>query len=266
MTKVLDGADRRAGGSSGGPAPSIGGDPRGDDPGREPSRARPSERLDFGQSPWRGAFKAAGRHSARVRFLRRATFGGSAIVITLILGVALFDPFRRLPANISIGQVTLDGTKITVDSPKITGVQKDGRPFEVKARSGLQDTTTPDVVELLDIDAKIGAADASTVQVTASHGLYDGVGDTMALQGDVRIWNDAGYDIRAKTAKMDFKTGVLGSDQPVNVILNAGTIAANRMDIRDNGGKVSFEGDVKSMIHAASAETQAAPEPVDPRR
>jgi lipopolysaccharide export system protein LptC len=247
MTKVLGDAGRPAG-----------------EPGPDPThrrRDRPSDRLDFGAAPWRGAFTAAGRHSAWVLFLRRATLIGSALGIVLISGVAFFDPFRRLPQNISIGQVVLEGTRVTVETPKISGLQKDGRPYEVKARSGIQDTTTPNVVELLGIDAKIGTEDASTVQVTAAHGVYDGARDQIALQGDVRIWNDAGYDIRAETATMDFKTGVLGSDKPVNVILNGGTIAANRMDIRDNGRRISFEGAVKSLIEPA--ETDAADASMD---
>jgi lipopolysaccharide export system protein LptC len=55
-----------------------------------------------------------------------------------------------------------------------------------------------------------------------------------------------------KKAEMDFKTGGLVTVDPVNVILKGGTIAANQMDISDNGRKISFVGAVKSIIDSVA--------------
>lgn len=217
--------------------------------------------LDLTESPWRGAFKAAGRHSARVRFLRRAIIGACVVAVGVVLVVGLFDPFRRLPRNITIGQVHVDGTRITVESPKITGFQQDGRPYEVKARAGIQDTTTPNVVELNGIDAKIGLNDASTLQVIADHGVYDSLRDRLALDGSAQIKNDVRYSIFMKTAQMDFKTGSLTSREPVNVVLQGGVVAADQMVV-ENDGKVSFEGDVKSVIESGANDKGTATGPV----
>ncbi len=219
------------------------------------------EVLDLTRSPWRGAFKAAGRHSARVRFLRRAIAAVSVIAVALVVIVGVFDPFRRLPRNISIGQVSVDGTRITVASPKITGFQKDGRPYEVMARAGIQDTTTPNTIELLGIDAKIGMNDASVLRVTADHGTYDNLHDHLTLDGSAEIKNNVGYSIFMKTAQMDFKTGALVSKEPVNVLLKGGTVVADQMDI-ENDGRVSFEGKVKSIIHSADSENGTTASPV----
>jgi lipopolysaccharide export system protein LptC len=228
---------------------------RSDAGGRE--TGRPRERLvevmDLGHSPRRGAFGAAGRHSARVRILRRAMIAGSIIAVAGVAIFATFDPFRRLPGNISIGQVKVEGTRITVESPKITGLQKNGRPYEVTARAGMQDTTIPNIVELLDIDAKIGLSDASTLQVTAARGMYDSSNDHLALDGSTRIMNNVGYTIFMKTAQINFKTGALISKDPVNVLLQGGRIAANHLDI-ENDDKVSFEGDVRSTIEPGASE------------
>ncbi len=216
--------------------------------------------LDLTRSPWRGAITEAGRHSARVRFLRRAIIASCVIAVAIVAVIAVFDPFRRLPRNISIGQVRVDGTRITVESPKISGIQRDGRPYEVMARAGIQDTTTPNVVELLGIDAKIGLNDASTLKVTAEHGTYDSLNDHLVLDGSAQIKNDSGYAIFMKTAHMDFKTGALISSDPVNVVLQGGTIAADNIDI-ENDGKVSFEGAVKSIIEPGESENATAAAP-----
>jgi lipopolysaccharide export system protein LptC len=215
-------------------------------------------RFDVTPALWRGGFKAAHRHSARVRLFRRAAIAGSLLAIALIAAVALLNPLRHLPGDISVGRAALDGTKITLDFPKISGVQTDGRPFEIKARSGIQDIMAPHIIELLGIESKIGTPDASTIRVSAARGIYDSLHDKMTLEGDIRIINSAGYDIWLNTARIDFNTGGLVSEEPVRVILDGGTIAAKQLDVSDNGHKVSFGGEVTSMIDTGASEPETA--------
>ncbi|MGH6852516.1 MAG: hypothetical protein ACREDJ_04820 [Methylocella sp.] len=215
-------------------------------------------RFDVTPALWRGGFKAAHRHSARVRLFRRAAIAGSLLAIALISAAALLNPLRHLPGNISVGRAALDGTKITLDFPKISGVQTDGRPFEIEARSGIQDIMAPDIVELLGINSKLGAADASTTWVSAARGIYDSLHDKMTLEGDIRIKSSTGYDIWLRTARIDFHTGGLVSEEPVRVVLDGGTIAAKQLDVSDNGHKVSFGGEVTSMIDTGAGEPVAA--------
>jgi lipopolysaccharide export system protein LptC len=214
--------------------------------------------FDVTPAASRGRFKAAHRHSARVRLFRRVAIVGSLLAVALISAATLLNPLRRLPGDISIGRVGVEGTKVTVNSPKITGLQKNGSPFEIRAHSGIQDITTPDIIELLGIDSKIGAANASTTTVNAARGVYDSLHDKMTLEGDIRIKSSAGYDMRLNTAMIDFKTGGLVSDGPVKVLLDGGTIAAQQLDVSDNGHKVSFGGDVTSWIDTGAEESGAA--------
>ncbi len=215
-----------------------------------PQAQRNSDAASFNMSPapWRGGFKAANRHTARVRWLRRGAIAFSVLATALISGVALYRPFKHLPGDISIGRVGIEGTKITLGSPKISGLQKDGRPYEVKAQTGIQDIATPNVIELLGINSTIGTANDATTWVSAAHGVYDSLHDQMTLEGNVQIKNSGGYDVRMKTAQIDFKTGGLNSDEPVKVIINGGTISANQMNVSDNGHKVSFDGQVASRL------------------
>jgi lipopolysaccharide export system protein LptC len=215
-------------------------------------------RFDVTPALSRGGFKAAHRHSARVRFFRRAAIAGSLLAVTLISAVVLLNPLRHRPGDISVGHAVFDGTKITLDFPKISGVQADGHPFEIKARSGTQDINVPHIIELLGIDSKIGAADASTTWVSAGRGIYDGLHDKMTLAGGIRIKSSTGYDIWLRTARIDFTTGGLVSEEPVRVVLDSGTIAAKQLDVTDNGHKVSFGGEVTSMIDTVAGEPQAA--------
>jgi lipopolysaccharide export system protein LptC len=190
--------------------------------------------------------------------LRLVAIAGAFLAIALISATALLNPLKGLPGDISIGRVGVEGTKVTVESPKITGAQKDGSPFEITARSGIQDITKPDIIELLGIDSKIGAADASTTSVRAARGVYDSLHDKMTLEGDIQIKSSTGYDVRLKTARIDFKTGGLVSEEPVKVLLDGGTVAAQQIDVSDNGHKVSFGGDVTSWLDTGAGMSDAA--------
>ena len=222
--------------------------------------------LDLTPAAWRGGFSEARRHSMRVKLLRGTAAAASILAIVLITGIAVFDPLHQLPVDFSVKRVGLDGTKVTVDFPKITGVQNNGRPFEIKARSGIQDVMAPNITELMDIESSLGSAESSTSWVSAAHGVYDSATDKLILEGDVRIKSSTGYDILLRTARVDFKSGGLLSDEPVKVVLEGGTVDANELNVSDNGHKVSFGGDVISTIDNAEEEPSVKREMAEGRQ
>ncbi len=205
-------------------------------------------RLDVTPAAWRGGFKEARRHSARVRVLRRVAIAGSVSALTLVLAAVLVNPLRHLPADVSVQRVGLDGTKVTVDFPRVSGLQKNGRPFEIKARSGIQDVAVPNIIELQDLESNLGTAESSTSWVSAAHGVYDSSQDKLTLEGDIHIKSSTGYDIWMRSARIDFKSGGLVSEEPVRVVVDGGAIEAQELDVSDNGHKISFGGEVTSRI------------------
>jgi lipopolysaccharide export system protein LptC len=143
----------------------------------------------------------------------------------------------------------LDGTRVTMEQPRLAGYRKDGRPYEVNANSGVQDIRQPNLIELNTLDAKIGMADQSTLHVVSTSGLYDSLREFMDFSKPVRIKSPT-YDIDMKSAKMDFKAGTVATDQDVKVLLSTGEILADRMNILDNGQNIVFEGKVRSTFES----------------
>jgi lipopolysaccharide export system protein LptC len=226
------------------------------------AREEPGGGLDLPIPERGGAVRFARIHSARVKFLRYAIIGSCSTAFLLLGFLVFFDPFGKLPQNISIGGVGLDGTRVTIASPKITGFRKDGRPYDVRATTGYKDILKPDITELVTIDARVGMGDGSTSRITAKTGVYDAAKESVFLQGAVRIKNPTGYDMRMSVATMDFNSGGLVTDQPVDVLLNASSITADRMEISDNGHKISFFGHVKTVTKEEEDDTPAPKEPV----
>ncbi len=237
----------------------------GGSPGQQ-RRATLGEGMDHTPPPRHQAVRAAGRHTARVRFLRRTMLLGSILGVSVIAIVAVFDPFHHLPLGFSVGSVGVEGTIVTMESPKISGLQSGGGSYAITARQGVQDITKPNIMELRDVDATVGMEDATSSRITADHGLYDSKVDTMTLTGHTRIKNTGGYDLVMRSAVMNFKTGIFSSRERLKVDVSGGTIAADQLDVTDAGHKVTFEGGVTSLfntdaVEAASPVQDAADRP-----
>lgn len=207
--------------------------------------------LDLATADPRQAIRRARLHSLFVRHIRLAIIVSSTLAIVFVGVIALFDPFKRLPGNISVGHVGLQGSRVTMTAPKMSGRRPNGQPFELTGVSGIQDILKPSVIELLGVDARIGMDDSSTSKITAQSGVYDSNKDTILLKGKVRIINDGGYDIHMPSATVDIRSSALVSKEPVVVFLNGGRVAASSMEIEDNGHKISFDGNVDSLVDSS---------------
>ena len=215
--------------------------------------------MDYTPPERSGAFRDAGRHTAMVRLVKRAMILGSLLGTIGIALAALFNPFKHLPGGISLAGVGMKGTTITMDRPKISGVQQGGGPYEIKARAGLQDITTPSVMELQGVDARVGMADATTTHILADHGVYNARADVVSLDGSVRIANSSGYTLNLRSAEMSFRGGVLTSHERLRVDLRGGEVSADDLAISNNGHVVAFRGHIASTFAAPDEDPATAP-------
>ena len=194
------------------------------------------------------AFVAARRHSRLVRFLRVAAPVGLFVGVAALIVGALFHPFRAKTAELSIGEVSVDGAKITMGRPKLTGFRRDGRAYVVNAAKAIQDVTRPTLVELRGVDGDLGMGDDGLLHIAAAVGLYDTASQSLDLSQDVRI-HSSDYDVKLRSATIDFKTGVYRSAEPVTVVTTNGTtISADSALARDNGEELTFSGHVRSTF------------------
>ncbi|MFI5012809.1 MAG: LPS export ABC transporter periplasmic protein LptC [Hyphomicrobiales bacterium] len=208
--------------------------------------ARDSEPV---QASGAASFARATRHSARVRFLRKAIPVGVAIAVTGLLAVWLFDPFRQVfPANFSVQGFNLSATQVTMQKPRLAGFKKDSRPYEVVAKSAMQDVTKPSIVNLVEMDAHLVLEGGQSANLTAKQGIYDTQNETLDVKTNVKVKTTNGYDITLESARMKFKSGDISSDKPVNVKMTTGEIAADSLEMVENGKRVTFIGNVHSRF------------------
>jgi lipopolysaccharide export system protein LptC len=202
-----------------------------------------------------GSFARASRHSARVRFLRKAIPVGVLIAVSGLLSVWLFDPFRQTFPSFSVQGFSLSSTQVTMQKPKLSGFKKDSRPYDVIAKSAIQDVTKPTIVNLVDMDAHLVMENGASANLTAKLGIYDTQNETLDVKDNVRVKTTSGYDIKLESAKMEFKSGNISSDRPVNVRMDGGEISADGLQMLDNGKKVTFIGNVHSRLEGAMVDS-----------
>jgi lipopolysaccharide export system protein LptC len=204
------------------------------------------------------AFAKARRRSARVKRLRRAILIGGLGTIAAMVVTAFFNPFATKLGSLGLSSLSVEGTKIVMDRPKLAGFRSDGQPYLLTATRALQDIKHPTLVELEKVEGEIGAAGGEPTHVTADSGVYDSLGEKMELSNNVRITSGRA-NVLMRTAKFDFKSGAYRSDEPVEVRVSDGTtIVSDRAEAADHGQEVTFDGHVKTRIIPQSEQQSAA--------
>jgi lipopolysaccharide export system protein LptC len=208
----------------------------------------------------RAAFRSARRHSGVVRWLRRAIPIGAGLAVLALVATPFLRPLGKME-QVSLGSVGVSGGKVVMEAPKLAGYRKDNSPYEVTAKSALQDIRNPTQIELVEMIARIQMkSEEGWVTVNARSGLFEQQKERLKLVDDVRIRTESGYDVRMRTADVDFKAGTVNSREPVTVNLGTTTVDANTLDVKDNGALITFEGNVHVLIQNAPAGSLAGPQ------
>jgi lipopolysaccharide export system protein LptC len=214
-------------------------------------------------------FAIAARHSRLVRVLRIAVPAVVALAMAGVVAISIFNPFRALMKQLPVDMdnLVVSGSKITMESPHMSGFTPDQRPYEVWAKTATQDLKDPDRVELKTLRAKILQEDRSTVTLEARTGLFDTKAQLLDLRKDIFLQSSTGYEARLSQALLDIGKGTVTSEEPVDVKLLNGTLTADKLRITEKGALVRFEGHVVMNLimdspDPASVEPAAEPEPL----
>jgi lipopolysaccharide export system protein LptC len=205
-------------------------------------------------------FRAALRHSRHVHFLRLGIPIGVVIVTLMVVIGVWFNPLRsltRLP--IGLGNLVISGSKITMESPRLSGYTSDSRAYELTARAAAQDLRKPQLMELSDLHAKVEMQNKSMVEVTATAGVYDTKSEMLTLGPKIVLTSTTGYAGYLSEAVIDVRKGDIVSTKPVTVKLLNGTLDANGLKVIKTGEILRFEGGVKMILDLSKSATAAAP-------
>jgi lipopolysaccharide export system protein LptC len=197
----------------------------------------------FGRADGDRAFRAAVRHSRHVRILRAAI---PLTIVAVVLGGAafafLFKPLRVLSGMpVDVRSMVVSGTKIMMHQPRLAGVTRDNRHYNMVAQAAAQDLTKPDMLELQGIHATMEMRDKVTFETTAKDGLYNTKTEQLTLNHNIVVTSSSGYQAYLNEAVVDVRASRIVSDKPVEVKTATWTINANRMEVAESGDLMRFE-------------------------
>ena len=206
--------------------------------------------------------------AARSRLVRRLRI--ALPILALVLVAAFFFNTRSNQVDEAFlddfKDISASAEELRMASPRFTGIDDKGKPFEITADAALQSTRAKDVVSLDRPRAVQGETKESTV-VTAEKGVYRSDVNILELKDDVTLEHDVGADsylFRSPSATVSIKDEVVTSDAGVGGKNSDGsTLSADRMKAYNAEGRVVFEGNVRMRILPKNAkpEDQQSPAP-----
>ncbi|RXH24591.1 MULTISPECIES: LPS export ABC transporter periplasmic protein LptC [Bradyrhizobium] len=209
-------------------------------------------------------FASAARHSRLVRILRVWVPATVVVAMAVIIYIAFFNKFRIPELPLTVENMVVSGTKITMESPHLAGFTPDQRPYELWAKTATQDITDPDHVDLNDLRAKVLMEDQSTLYLDARTGRFDNKQQQLDLHKDIFLRTSTGYEARLNSAFVDMNKGTVSSDERVDVKLTNGTLTADRLRITEGGDVIRFEGNVVMHLDKLDEPAAAQPAAVEP--
>ena len=201
------------------------------------------------------AFRAAFRHSRRVRRLRVLVPALAVLIFCGVVFVSWWDPLKALNLPISIGSLSMSGSKVTMEAPRLTGYTNDNRFYRVSATRAEHDITQSHIVALSAIDAEMQMEGGGVARVVSSAGVLDTKTGRVELNQDVAVTTTDGQSGRLGHALVDTRAGTVVSNGPVSMASPRGELTSERMQISDNGKVIVLEGQVRGNF---------MPEPPDP--
>jgi lipopolysaccharide export system protein LptC len=204
-------------------------------------------------------FAAAARHSRLVHILRIAVPVTVVVAMAMIVFVSAFNKFRTTKeVAFDPGNLVVSGTKITMETPHLSGYTPDQRPYELWAKTATQDIRDPDHVDLRNLRAKLLMQDQSTVFLDALTGNFDNKQQQLDLRKNIVLTTSTGYEAYLSQAFVDMANNTVTSDEHVDVKLTNATVSSDRLKIMEGGDVIRFEGNVVMHLDKVSTDEPAA--------
>lgn len=208
------------------------------------------------------AFKAAYRHSRRVKLLRRIIPVVSVFAVLGVVGVSAAQRLAGLSLPISIAGLSISGSRVAMEAPRLAGYTDDNRSYRVSARRAETDIRrTNQVVDLFGITAELGLADGGLANLVAVRGAMEPQAQRVEMFERIQVSTTTGYSGETTRAVIDVRAGTLVVDARVDLRGPGGKMNADRMQVRDNGRVLVFEGNVEGDFTPEAAEPR---EPIVP--
>ena len=172
----------------------------------------------------------------------------AALVAVVVLWPQLTGGYGGLIAPMLLS-AQVDGLEaMRMSQARYVGQTSGARLYAVTADSALLDPTRPTRVHLDRLAADIATKDQGELKLTARRGVYHRGTEKLDLRGGIELLTADGYRFATEIARVNLRRSEVEGQRPVAGAGPAGTLEADRFQIREGGDLLWFEGRVKVML------------------
>lgn len=191
-------------------------------------------------------FQRERRHSGRVRFFRRALPGLAIFILVALMARTAITSLTDV--SIDLAGTTIEGGKLIMDNPRMSGFTAANRPYELSASRAIQDITRTDSVDLEGIEARLPVGMKEWAQVDAATGtLYRNSG-RLAITSPTVIETTDGMKAHLKSAELVMANGDIHAREQVRIETGSSQVTAESLTVSGGGAVMVFENNVKMRI------------------
>jgi lipopolysaccharide transport protein LptA/LPS export ABC transporter protein LptC len=201
---------------------------------------------------------SAKSHSRKVRLLKAglpltglAVFGLYSLSVVKTMGWGAGIPALEIP--------NIMPENVAMNNPHYEGFNKDGGRYWVKAETAQQDLKNMSLIKLNAITGEMTDAKKAKTTLTAKRGTFDNKANVLELYESIDVAGDAGMKAHLTRATIQTKDNIITSSEPVLVMMEAGTINANQMTVRQKVKEYTFVDKVRTYLNGRGQTPDAAP-------
>lgn len=187
------------------------------------------------------------RHSLLVKIMHMVLPSLLLFFIFTTLGLNIMTNLMpRLPFNTD--KLIINGSKLMMMSPNLNGFMKDNKAYHVKADHAEQDLKQPTLIDLFNLRAEVELDKGGFAVLVAKIGTMQTDKEYITFKNGVTVTTTSGHYAETNEAFVDAKAGVISAPNVVHLKSPTGELTSDRMDIRDNGQYMLFDGSVRGYF------------------
>lgn len=178
-----------------------------------------------------------------------------SIALALVALIFLWPQLLMESAHIDLANAKIDilnSDTLRMRNPRFVGVDEKDQPFEIVAKSAVQERDNSNRITLDQPDASITSKDGTWINMRAGTGVWLKTDGLINLTGEVSVFHDAGHQLATDAARVDLKRGSIVSNKPAIAQGPNGFIEGEGFVLLERGAKIRFTGKTKALLHAST--------------
>jgi lipopolysaccharide export system protein LptC len=204
-----------------------------------------SKRADTEQRQKRGWARPGGSHDKLVRTLKIVLPAAIGVVLAFLFFAPLEDK-QEVSFVLDKHKVETAEERLKLTQVTYRGQDNEGRPFILSARSGVQQTSAVQIVDIHDMNAQI-QLDSGPARLEAGRAQYQMERDHVNVIGPITFTAADGYRMQTRDVNVDLRARTMQSRGAVEGQMPLGTFSAGQMNANLGSRSVVLTG--RARLH-----------------